>query len=63
MVLLHYHVVPGLGEDSRPRPDASAIRNDQVAQVAPANGDDLALAATHADRAIPPTPVEAVRAA
>jgi hypothetical protein len=60
MVLLHYHVVPGLGEDSRPRPEASAIRNDQVA---PANDDDFALAATRADHPIPPTPVEAVRAA
>ncbi len=60
MVLLHYHVVPGLGDDTRPRPEATAVRGDQVA---PADCDDLALTATLADTAIPSSPVDTVRAA
>jgi hypothetical protein len=60
MVLLHYHVVPGLGDDTRPRPEATAVRGDQVA---PADCDDLALTATPADTAIPSSPVDTVRAA
>lgn len=60
MVLLHYHVVPGLGDDTRPRPEATALRVDQAA---PANCDDLALTATSADPAIPSPPADTIRAA
>ena len=59
MVLLHYHVVPGLGDDICPRPEATAVRDDQVAL---ADCDDLALQATPADP-IPSPPVDTVRAA
>lgn len=60
MVLLHHHVVPGLGNDSRPNPEATAVREDQ----APLAGcDDVALMATLADPAIPSPPVDTIRAA
>jgi hypothetical protein len=49
MVLLHYHVVPGLSDDPRPSQEATAVRGDQVA---PADCDELALAAAPADPAI-----------
>jgi hypothetical protein len=38
LVLLHYHVVPGLG-DSNPQPQATAVRTDE--QAAP-DCDDVA---------------------
>ena len=60
MVLLHYHVVPGLGDDNRPRPEATAIRREQVA---PADCDDLALTAMPTDPTIPSPPADTVRAA
>jgi hypothetical protein len=60
MVLLHYHVVPGLGDDTRPRPEATAIRRDQVV---PADCDEFALTATPADSAITLPPVETICAA
>lgn len=41
MVLLHYHVVPGIGDDNRPRPETAAVSGDQVA---PADCDDAAIA-------------------
>lgn len=60
MVLLHYHVVPGVGEDLRPRPEATAARGDQMA---PADCDDLALQSTPADPAIPSPPADSICAA
>jgi hypothetical protein len=62
MVLLHYHVVPGLGDDTRPRPRpaATAVRGDQAAL---ADCDDLALEATPADRAISSPAADTIRAA
>jgi hypothetical protein len=60
MVLLHYHVVPGLGDDIRPRPKATAVRGDQMTL---ADCDDLALQATPADPAITSPPADTVRAA
>jgi hypothetical protein len=58
MVLLHYHVVPGLGDDISPRPEATAVRADQVA---PADCDDVALQATATT--ISSSPADTVRAA
>jgi hypothetical protein len=60
MVLLHYHVVPGLGDDIRPRPEATAVRTDQAA---PAEGDDLALQASHPSPTTPPPTAGTCRAA
>ena len=60
MVLLHHHVVPGLSDDPRPRPEATAVRNDQPA---PADSEDLALSAAPADPAVLTPPVDTFRAA
>jgi hypothetical protein len=60
MVLLHYHVVPGLSDDPRPRPEATAVRGDQVA---PADCEELALAAAAADPASLTTPFDTICAA
>jgi hypothetical protein len=58
MVLLHYHVVPGFSDDLHPRPEATAVRPDQLA---PADCDDLALRA--ADPTVPSPPLDTPRAA
>jgi hypothetical protein len=60
MVLLHYHVVPGLDDDIRPRPEATALRRDQAGL---ADCDDLALHATPAEPAFASPPSDVVRAA
>ena len=60
MVLLHYHVVPGLSDDPRPRPEATAVRSERPAQ---ADCEDLALAAAPADPAALTPPVDTFRAA
>jgi hypothetical protein len=33
LVLLHYHVVPGFGDDPGPRSETTAIRADEAAPV------------------------------
>jgi hypothetical protein len=45
MVLLHYHVVPGIGDDNRPRPEPTPLPSDQVV---PADCDDVAITAASA---------------
>lgn len=60
MVLLHYHVVPGVGDDLRPRPEATAARSDQMAL---AECEDVALQSTPADPAIASPPADTIRAA
>jgi hypothetical protein len=59
MVLLHHHVVPGLSEDPRLRPEATAVRSEQPD---PADCEDLALAPPADPAALAP-PVDAFRAA
>jgi hypothetical protein len=63
MVLLHHHVVPGLGGDTRPRPEATAVRGNQGDHVALADCEDLALTAAPADPAISSPAVDTFRAA
>lgn len=60
MVLLHYHVVPGLADDSRPQSEPTTVRGDQMA---PADCEDLALQATRAESAIASPPIDTIRAA
>lgn len=60
MVLLHYHVVPGLGDDIIPRPEATAVRSDQVA---PADDDDVALQAAPTGAVADLSTADTVRAA
>jgi hypothetical protein len=60
MVLLHYHVVPGLSDDPRPRPEATAVPSDQPA---PAHCEELALTAAPANPAALTPPVDTFRAA
>lgn len=60
MVLLHHHVVPGLSDDPRPRPEATAVRSDQPA---PADSEDVALRPVPADPAVPTPPADTFRAA
>lgn len=60
MVLLHHHVVPGFSDDLRPAPEATAVRGDQVA---PADCDELALAAAPTDPAPLTPPFDTICAA
>jgi tyrosine-protein phosphatase YwqE len=60
MVLLHYHVVPGLDDGIRSRPEAIALDGGQATCGDP---DVVAIEATLADAAGTPAAVESVRAA